>query len=372
MKRLLMIVIVLLLIGCFCFKCHAVESEMFEEDKSRIESGVDDHTKSELERFGVSGIDDVVTDGIDSGSVWQYLSELIAAYSHGPLAALILLTAVLLLASVAESYTFSLRYTETRDIMGVVVSLFISSILISPVTQLISSSQLVIQGASAVMTVYLPVMAGMMVFAGHAISSGGYYAAVITVSQLISRLSATVFTPLLTVFLSLSVSASISSRVRLGGFIELASKGFKYGIALMMSIFTAVIGLNGALSGAADSVANKAARFGLSSFIPLIGSSIAEAYSAIQNSVSVLRSGAGVFVIIALFVSFAPLITQSVLWSITLWIAKSIGEMLSVTSASSIINALSQFISALRALLIAVMTVFIISTSIMMSLGGRT
>ena len=128
--------IVLLLIGCFCFQCDAAESELFEEDKSRIESGVDDHTKGELERFGISGIDDVVTDGIDSGSVWHYLSELIAAYSHGPLAALILLTAVLLLASVAESYTFSLRYTETRDIMGVVVSLFISSILINPVTQL--------------------------------------------------------------------------------------------------------------------------------------------------------------------------------------------------------------------------------------------
>ena len=211
--------IVLLLIGCFCFKCHAVESAMFEEDKSKIESGVDDHTKGELERFGISGIDDVVTDGIDSGSVWQYLSGLIAAYSHGPLAALILLTAVLLLASVAESYTFSLRYTETRDIMGVVVSLFISSILISPVTQLISSSQLVIQGASAMMTVYLPVMAGMMVFSGHAISSGGYYAAVITVSQLISRLSATVFTPLLTVFLFVAVSLLSRRRCANGAFV---------------------------------------------------------------------------------------------------------------------------------------------------------
>ena len=76
--------------------------------------------------------------------------------------------------------------------------------------------------------------------------------------------------------------------------------------------------------------------------------------------------------IIALFVSFAPLIIQSVLWSVTLWVAKSVGEMLSVTSSSSIIRALSRFIAALRALLIAVMTVFIISTSIMMSLGGKT
>ena len=74
MKRIVIIMIVLLLIGCFCFHCDAAESELFEEDKSRIESGVDDHTKGELERFGISGIDDVVTDGIDSGSVWRYLS----------------------------------------------------------------------------------------------------------------------------------------------------------------------------------------------------------------------------------------------------------------------------------------------------------
>ena len=372
MKRLMIITAVLVLLSCFTVKCHAVEKVLFEEDKAQIENSIDDETKRELDRFGISGIDDVMKQGISSADVWQYLSALVSAYSSGPMAALMLLTAVMLLSSIAESYTYSLRYTETRDIMSVVVSLFITSIVVSPVTQLIALSTKVIQGASAMMTVYLPVMAGMLMFSGHAISSGGYYAAVITISQVISRLSATVFTPLLSVFLSLSVSASISSRLRLSGFIEMVSKGFKYGITFMMSVFAAVIGLNGALSSAADSVANKAARFGLSSFVPLIGSSIAEAYGAIQNSVGVLRSGAGVFVIIALLISFAPLIVQSVLWSMTLWTAKCIGELLSVACASSVINALSQFISALRAMLIAVMTVFIISTSIMMSLGGRS
>ena len=370
MKRIGMVLIGILLIGCFTIRCDAVT--LFDHEKSEIESSIDDETKSELNKFGISGIDDITKNGIDSTSVWNYLKELFTSYSSGPLAALILLTAVLLLASVAESYAYSLRYTETRDIMGVVVSLFITSIIVSHVTRMIALSSTVIQGASAMMTVYLPVMTGILIFSGHAISSGGYYAAVITVSQVISRLSVTVFTPLLSVFLSLSVCASISSRVRLGGFIEIVSKGFKYGITFMMSVFTAVIGLNGVLSGAADSVANKAARFGLSSFIPLIGSSIAEAYGAIQNSVGILRSGAGVFIIIALLLSFAPLITQSILWSVTLWIARSIGEMLSVTSASSMISALSQFLSALRAMLIAVMTVFVIATSIMMSLGGHT
>ena len=371
MKRFVLLTAVLVILGGFCVKCQAAEKILFEEEKNQIESSIDNETKSKLNEFGISGIDDITQSGIDSSSVWKYLSDLVVSYGSGPMASLVMMTAILLITSVAESYTYSLRYTETRDIMGVVVSLSVSSILISPATQLITSSALVIQGASTMMTVYLPVMAGILVFSGHAVSSGGYYAAVITLSQVISRLSVTVFTPLLSVFLSLSVCASVSSRVRLGGFIEMVSKGFKYGITFMMSVFAAVIGLNGVLSNAAESVANKAARFGLSSFIPLIGSSIAEAYGALQNSVGILRSGAGVFIIIALFISFAPLITQSILWSVTLGVAKSLGEMLSVTSASSIINAISQFLSALRAILIAVMTVFIISTSIMMSLGGQ-
>lgn len=372
MKKIVIILAMILLLSLFSIKCCATESELFSEELGEVENSVDDDTKSEMNRFGIDSIDDVIKGGIDNASVWSYLFQLFTSYSSAPMAALILMTAVLMLASIAESYTYSLRYTDTRDIMGVVVSLFLASIIVSPVTQLVTSSLRVIQGASLMMTAYLPVMAGMMAFSGNAISSGGYYAAVITISQLISRLCATVFAPLLNVFLSLSVCASVSSRIHLGGFIELVSKCFKYGITFSMSVFTAVIGLNGAISGAADSVANKAARFGLSSFIPLIGSSISEAYGALQNSVGIMRSGAGVFVIIALFFSFAPIIIQSVIWSLSLEIAKSIGEMLSVSSASPILNALSQFLSALRAMVIAVMTVFIITTSIMLSLGGQS
>lgn len=372
MKKMIIVLIVATLLCSVSTRCKAAESNLFDDQISRIENSIDDNTNNEMNSVGVTSIRDVIKGGLDSGKIWQYLLRLFTAYSNAPMAALLLMTAVLLLASVAESYTYSLRYTHTRDIMGIVISLFLASVIVSPVSSLIEASLKVIQGACAVMTIYLPVMAGMMLFSGRAIFSGGYYAAVMTVSQVLSKVCASVLAPLLNIFLSLSVSAGISSRAHLGGLIEMVSKGFKYGITFIMSIFTAVVGLNGALSGAADSVANKAARFGLSSFIPLIGACVSEAYGALQNSVGVLRSGAGVFVIIAVFVSFAPIIIRSVLWSISLGLAKCIGDMLSVSSSSAILNALSQFISALRALMIAVMTVFIISSSVMLITGGRS
>lgn len=362
----------LFMIMCFSVHCHAAQWQTFDDEIGQIEDSIDDGTAQELDELGISGIDDLLTEGVDSKALWTYLLNLLRDQGSAPLSALLLMTAVLILASIAESYTFSLRYTDTKDIMGLVVSLFLSSVVIRPVTQMVSSAVTVIGGASSLLTVYLPVMIGILAFSGHAIASGGYYAAVLTASQLIARLSTYVLEPLLNMILSLSLCAGFCSHIRLCGLIETVSKGFKYLVTFAMSIFVAILGLNGALSSAADSVANKAAKFSLSSFIPLIGSSISEAYGAIQGSVGVLRSGAGVFVILAVFVSFAPLLAQTALWSLTLFGAKTVGDALSVNAASSVLGALSQFIAALRTVLIAVMTVFIISSAIMMKLGGTS
>lgn len=369
-KILIWLTVITVLLFCFGMRCSAAE-ELFDSEIRQIEDSIGQESKEDLDQLGISGVDDVIKDGVDEKKIWDYLLELIASNSAGPLSALMTLTAVLLLAGIAESYHYSLRYTQTKDVMGVVIGLFTMSVVISPITELVSSAVTVIKGASSVMTVYLPVMAGIMMFSGSAIASAGYYTASVTAAQLLSRLASTVLTPLLNTVLCLSVSAGVCSHVSLSGVTDMLSKAFKYGVTFAVSIFVAVLGLNGALCASADSVANRAAKFGLSSFIPLIGSSISEAYGAMQNSISVLRSGIGVFVILAVFVTFVPLLIRSILWSVTLSLAKTASEVLSVSSAVSVLYSLTQFISALRTVLIAVMTVFIISSSIMIRIGGQ-
>ena len=355
----------------FSVHCSAAIPDTFGQEIKQIEDSVSQDASDDMDRLGASDIDDIITDGVDSEKIWKYLSELIAQNSSGPLSSLAILVAVLLIAGIAESYNHSLRYTETKDIMGVVVGLFTACVVISPITELVSSVGTVIEGASTVMTVYLPVMAGIMAFTGSAIASSGYYAAAVTAAQVLSRIASSVLSPLLNMVLSLSISAGICSRVSLGGITEALSKGFKYCITFAVSIFVAILGLNGALSGSVDSVANKAVKFGLSSFIPLIGSSVSEAYGALQNGITVLKSGVGVFVILAVFVTFIPLLIKTVLWSLTLTAAKTVGEVLSVLSAVSVLHSLIQFISALRTVLIAVLIVFIISSSVMIRIGSQ-
>ena len=342
MKRVFICILTALLLLSCSLRCKAVGT--FDSEIEQIENSISQDASEDLENLDINGVDDVLSKGIDSGKIWDYLISLIGENSKGPLSALIVMVSILLIAGIAESYNYSLRYTETKDIMSVVISLFTLSVVIAPVSEMVSSSVTVIKGASDVMTVYLPVMAGIMTFSGKAISSAGFYASAVTAAQLLSKLASSVLTPILNMILSLSVCTGISSRFS----------------------FIAT------LSASADTVASRAARFGLSSFIPLIGSSISEAYGALQNSVSLLKSGVGVLVILALFVTFVPLLIKTLLWSAVLSVAKMTGEVLSVSSAVSVLHSLIQFISALRAVLIAVMVVFIISTSIMLRIGGQS
>jgi len=370
MKRLFIITVVLLLF--MPLKVSAAELSVFDSEIQGIEDAVPEDTSQALSDMQMGSVEELIQHGIDMSSLALYTGELLQTYMNTPFSVMLLLIIVIILASVAESYSYSLRYTDTRDIMGVVVSLYIATVFISPVSELIDSSVTVIQGASAIMTAYLPVMAGMMAFSGRVITSAGYYAAATTAATLIAKLSASVLSPLLKLFLSLSVSAGVCPRMRLNGIIEMTSKGFKWLLTFSMAVFTAVIGLNTALAKAGDTVAGRAAGFTLTSLVPIIGSSIAEAYKTIQGSLGVLRSGAGVFVILSVAISFAPLIIKAVLWSAALYIAKLTQDALSVNSTARIIGALSSFMAALRAILIAVMTAFIISSAALLSIGGAS
>ena len=373
MKKFIICLAAAVLIFIFCaVDVNAVDTDTFDEEIDRLEDSIGSEPSQDLESLGAAEVDDVIASGIDGKKVFAYITDLIAHNSSAPLSALVLMTAVMLFVGVAESYNYSLRYTETKEVMSAVTALFTVSVVITPVTGLVSDAVTVIRGASAVMTVYLPVMAGIMAFSGHAISSSGFYVAAATAAQAVARLASSVLSPLLNMILSLSVCAGICQRVSLSGITETLSKGFKYMITFSISIFSAILGLNGTLSASADSIADRAARFGLSSFIPLIGSSISEAYGTLQNSLTVLRSGVGVFVILAVFVTFAPLLIRTILWSAALSAAKTLSEVLNVSSAGSILHSLNQFITALRTVLIAVTAVFIISSAIMIRIGGQS
>lgn len=372
MKRILIIAAALLLMLSTSLRADAAEAELFSKEADQLENSLPEELRREMQKLGADSIEGIASDGPALDTALGYLSDLIADSASGPLSVMIVLLSVIVLSAVAEGYVTSLRYTDMKDIMGVAVGVFIAAVIAAPVAELAGGTVSVMSGVSKIMLIYIPIMAGVMAFSGHVIASSGYYAAVIGVSHLIAWLSSHILLPMLNLFLSLAVSSGICSGLHLNSLTELLSKWAKWLLAFAMSLFTAVIGLNGALSGAADSLSGRAARFTLSSLIPIIGSAISEAYNTIQGSLGLLRSGMGVFVIIAVILSFLPLLIRTMLWSLVIQVIRMSGEALGAVSSTKILNAFSSFLSMLTALIICAAVVFVISSAAMMRVGGAS
>lgn len=369
-KTLFMFILFIALSVIIPAHASAEATDAFDESVESLTDTVSGDVRERMEQLGYSDTDITRASGISVSDSLSLIVDMIGEAVSGPLLSTVLLTAVIILSSLLESYTFSLRYVDTRDVMNVVASLLVITVLVSPITSLIQDSLDTVKTASSLMLAYVPIMAGIMMFSGHIVRSGGYYATVMAASQGIAQLSSRIIAPLLNIFLALSVSASISERVRLGGICELLSKLMKWTLTFSMTVFTAILSIQSFAAGSVDSVASKAMRFTLSSFIPIVGASLSEAYKTLEGSVNLLRSGVGVFVIIAVIIAFLPLIIRVLLWQLSVMLAKTVAETFGVNSVAGTLKAISSVLSVLFALIACLMAVFLISTGSMLAIGG--
>ena len=172
------------------------------------------------------------------------------------------------------------------------------------------------------------------------------------------------------VFLGVSITSGISGETRLNGFLALISKVTKWLLTFVMTVFTAVLAMRQTAAGAVDSVASRTARFALSSFIPVVGNALSEAFKSVQGSITLLKSGLGIFVIIAIAVTFLPSVMQGLGWSLCIFIGKAVAEALGVDGCAKLLEAIGTVFSTLIAILLCVMSVFIISTAAAFTIGG--
>lgn len=369
MRRVLFCVLLLLML-CLIISpdCRAASADA-DDAYERLREAVPDETLEKMRALGVDG----ALDDASQLSFGNMLSVLLSAFSsalHAPLASCAVIVGVLILSSALEGYTHSLRYTETRDIMAAVTALMTAASLVAPLVDLIRRAVGVISDTASLMLIYVPVTAGLTAFGGRALTAGGTCAGVMAASQAVAQLSARFFPQLMSAYLAIAISGSVSGRVRLGGVCEMLARFIKWFIGIVTALFSTVLSLQSVITQAGDTVASRAARMALSSVVPLIGSALSDAYRTVQGSMDLLRSGVGVFVIIAVLIAYLPVVVQAFLWLTSVRLCECAAQALGVVSPVRLFGAVASVIGVLIALIASTMTVFIISSAVLMRAGG--
>ena len=366
MKKLIIIPVFILAV---CLSAFSVRAEEITYDMSGIYDSLSDEAKSHMLSLGADSADANGLSAVSFDSALSEIGKMAAENLSSPLKGLVSVTAMLLICSMLTAYKGALS-ADLGTALNVTLALCLSAAVAVPAAELISTAGDIIVNASNLMLAYIPVTALLLTASGSIAGSAAYYASVIGLGEGVLQLSSRVVIPFMYMLLGVGIAGGVSPGLNLGGFTKTLTIASKWLMGFMMALFSAVVGIRQVLSNSLDSVSGRAAKFAVSSFVPVVGSAIGEALKTIQGSVTVLKSGVGVFVIIALAVTFLPLLLRTLLWIFTLWLGKSAAEVMNVSQGARLLGCLSEVLSSLAALLVCVMTVYLISTALVFTIGG--
>ncbi|MDO4748015.1 MAG: hypothetical protein Q4A12_02435 [Eubacteriales bacterium] len=369
-KVVVFIVTLTVLLINSCINTYAQDISELEKSVDDLKSSLSKEVQEDLDSLGASASDISSMSEISFDSVMSLIFSKLSNESKGPLSSSAIVIAVLIITALMDSYKDALKQSSMNEVINVVSTLCITTAIVLPVIDLISDCIATVTDAADFMLLYVPIMVAIVTFSGNPVSGASYYSFMVLACQGVSQISTKLISPLLNIYLGFTVSSSLTDRVNLRGFCNMFSKVIKWLIAFLMTVFSALMTIRGMITTAYDSVTARAVRFTMSSFVPIVGAALSESYKTIQGSINLLRTGAGVFVIIAICVVFLPVVLRSLVWLLSINFCKSIGEVLGVTTPINMLDTVSSVISTVFAITVCVMAVFVISTALLITLGG--
>lgn len=372
MKRIIVALLIMIIpLVSVCNVGASTFSDALEEiGGGNLSNSLDQNSQDSLNNLGIDEKDYNSIINLSFSDFFKEILRIAGQEGVTPLSSLALVMCLLLIYSVFDNFRDDLKGRNMQTISDAVFVLIITLSIVTPVVSVVNRAVSSIENAGSFMLLYIPIMVVALITNGQGVTGASYYSFVVMVGEGITWLSSHLIAPLLSVFLGVSVTSSVSSDIKLDGIIRELSKFIKWVIAFVMTVFSGLLTFKTLITTAADTVSTRAVRFTLSSFIPIVGSALSEAYKTIQGSMTLLKTGLGVFVIISVVIVFLPVVINCLLWIISLNISSGVADMLGVKAPSSVLKSCSSVLSTLLVIILCVMAIYVISTAIILTLGS--
>ncbi|MEE0060205.1 MAG: stage III sporulation protein AE [Acutalibacteraceae bacterium] len=327
-------------------------------------------TKKQLKDIGITSPNWKELNSLSFSEIFNNLLSQIGSQSIMPLNCVIKIIGVILLVALINSVKTTIGSSSLTSVLDCVSVLSVSIILIEPISHTINYSATVIKLSSDFMLIFTPIMITIMLSVGQSMQGTTSYTMVMGVGTAVSQIATNILEPLLNIFLGMSVVGGISQRVKLSGFCDLVYKLVKWSLTFIMSIFTTILSMQSVISASVDSATTKATRFAINSFVPLVGGALSEAYQTVRSCMGMLKSGIGVFAILATGFIYLPAIISCVLWLVAINISVALAEVFDIKNIITLLKSIATVINSLIAILLCCMIIFIISSTVMLLVGG--
>lgn len=374
MKRLLFVVFAAAVLFLCPVSAYAQDSgdftqseeykEITDEINEALESAAGSETNEVLEENNISA-DNV--QGIAGISISGVLKTVISSFCESlasPIRMLGKIIAVAVLCMISQSMApGGSGMARSFNTIGVLCSVTVMYDTVYSCFDVIKSS---LDGISQFMTAYIPVFSSVAAAGGNLTSGGSYYAVTLILCEIIAVVSNKILMPFLSIVLAISLVSAINPELSFCRTADSIKKCVQWILGGLMTIFTGLLTIQSLTGATADSLASRTAKFAASSFIPVVGGAVSEAYSTVYGSLGVIRSGTGTIgIIIICIIVLKPIVTiLAVKFVVTL--GKIICELLGQRESSEFLGSTNAVLSIGLGIVICFSLIFIVATAVLM------
>lgn len=323
------------------------ESREYLENKNITpeNNGFSDITVSDI----LSDIGDIITDNIEKPG--KMLVSLIGV---------ILLTSLF---SALRGDSANRSYDKALSLVSSLCVTIIVSVYLSDCLTLISS---VLSYSSNFMLTYIPILAGVMAAEGQTASATVFSSVMMVSIELMSQAVTGFLLPFLSTVLGISAAGGINPDLKLEKLTDGIKKVIIWLLGLIMTLFIGVLSLQSSISVSTDSVALKAVRFAVSSSVPFVGGAVSDALATVKTSVQLIKSGIGSFGIIAGASILLPVLINTLIYKLFLFIGKTIGDIFGNDCVTNMIKSGENVMSIILAIISCFFVFVTVSTALVL------
>lgn len=345
----------------------AEQADLYEASgAAELEKSLPDETVEVLERLQISY--DITEEGTSVEAVIDEVIGWVRDSLTAPMAAVSAMMAVILLT--AAHSAAELPLARSRVTMNFAAAVSLCLICTVPLCSVVQQAAEAVRSCGVFMLAVVPVFAAVIATAGFAATAGTFSTLTFGAAQVVVQLADRLLIPLCRVMLCCSAVGGIGE-VNLSGIVSAVKKGANWLLGGLMTLFLGLLGLQTSITGASDSVGLRTAKYVVGSFVPVVGTSIGEALSAVSGSLSLLKTGIGVYAVAALAVMILPPIIKSLLWRVVLEVAAGCCDIFDLSQQGTLLRSVSGALGIMMAVLLCCGVMFIVSTAIAAAATGK-
>ncbi len=374
MKKILIALIVLLLLLSFSARAEDTadffESQLEASGAGEIMEQMPAETQSLMESLGLANMDYQQLLDVSPGRILTMLLDIVTGKVASPLKAITAIAGIILLCALLHTFKDSFSGKTMDTVFNLISALLIGVLIIIPVMQCVSYACSAVKLSSDVMLVFIPVLAGLMAASGNFMAAKSYNMLVFAVAEVMSRFSSSVLTGLVGIFMAFCIITSLSPSLNLGGTVKVIKNTVTIVLGFASTLFVGLLTLQGLVGGAADTVTHKTAKYLIGNFVPVVGSALSDSLSSIQSCVGLVKNTVGAFGMIGLSLIYIPVIFEILIWMLTLHLCAACSELFELSNISNVLKGIASALSLLLAILLFCGLLLIVSTAIMLMMGG--